>query len=289
MERYDIAIIGSGPAGVSAAITAKIRNKNIILFGRADLSSKIKKASRILNYPGLPNVTGEELVNALSEHLKSLDIPVTEKKVGSVYAMGDYFAMQADEDIVEAKSVILAAGVASNNTIKGEEEFLGRGVSCCATCDGALYRGKNIIVIGYGKSQEAEALYLSELAGQISYIPVYKQDTQLPEKVRIIRQTPDEIYGQMTVKGLKTREGNDLAADGIFVLRESLPPRQLVPGIKTIENRVEVNISMETNIPGLFACGDIAGEPYQYIKAAGQGNTAALSAVKFLSRQGGQL
>ena len=108
--RYDIAIIGTGPAGISAAITAKLRNKNIILFGNKDLSDKINKAHSIKNYTGLPNVTGEELATALKNHLNDLDIEITEKRVNAVYSMGEYFALKVGKEMIESKSLIIATG-----------------------------------------------------------------------------------------------------------------------------------------------------------------------------------
>ncbi len=138
MERADIAIIGTGPAGISAAITATIRNKKVLLLGSRDLSEKMAKAHEIRNYPGFPAVSGAELVSAFRRHLDGMGIEITEKRVAAVYAMGDYFALQAGEDMIEAKTVILAGGVVAGKPLPGEEEMLGRGVSYCATCDLSL-------------------------------------------------------------------------------------------------------------------------------------------------------
>ena len=138
--RYDIGIVGTGPAGISAAITAKIRNKNIILFGNKDLSEKMVKAHSIKNYTGLPNVTGNELANDMKKHLESLDIEITDKKVNAVYSMGKYFALQVGKEMIECSSLILATGVIQSKTLKNEDGFVGRGVSYCATCDAHFAR-----------------------------------------------------------------------------------------------------------------------------------------------------
>ena len=135
MERYDIAIIGTGPAGLEAAITAKIRNKKILLLGSRDLSLKVEKAHTIQNYLGLPNVSGTDLKAAYEAHLKALAIEITEDKINAIYAMGQYFALQGNGTNYEAQTVILATGVSTAKPYPGEEEFLGRGVSYCATCD----------------------------------------------------------------------------------------------------------------------------------------------------------
>ena len=283
MERYDIAVIGTGPGGISAAITATIRNKKVLLLGAKDLSAKIAKAHEIQNYPGFPAVKGADLAAAMQRHLDQLGIPVTEKRINSVYAMGDYFVLQSGEEMLEAAAVILATGVVQGKPLPGEEEMLGRGVSYCATCDAALYRGKPVAVIGYSPREEAEAAFLSEVCSEVLYFPVYKEETYLPSSVRVIREKVLEIEKNDEKRVVVTPE-NRYAADCVFVLREAVAPGQLVPGLVTEGAHVTVSRRMETSIPGCFACGDITGTPYQYIKAAGEGNVAALSAVSYLDQ-----
>ena len=291
MERYDIAIIGTGPAGVSAALTATNRNKRILLLGSRQMSEKVAKAHEIRNYPGLPFVKGSDLADAFREQLDRMGIAVTEKRTGAVYAMGDYFALQAGEEMLEAKAVILATGVVSAKPLPGEEELLGRGVSYCATCDAPLYRGRTAAVIGYSPREETEAAFLSEVCSRVMYFPMYPDETDLPHTVEVIREKPAAILKTETGPAVQTGEG-EYPADGIFVLREAVAPAQLVPGLETDGAHVKVNRKMETNLPGVFACGDLAGTPYQYIKAAGEGNVAAISAAAYLDRmekeKGGQ-
>ena len=283
MERYDIAIIGTGPAGVSAALTAKNRNKSILLLGSRQMSEKVAKAHEIRNYPGLPFIRGEDMAAAFRDQLDQMEIPVTEKRIGAVYAMGDYFALQAGEEMLEAKTVILATGVVSAKTLPGEEALLGRGVSYCATCDAPLYRGRTAAVIGYSPREEAEAAFLSEVCGRVTYFPMYPEETDLPEAVEVIREKPAEIRKAEGGLIVQTAEG-EYPADGVFVLREAVAPAQLVPGLETDGAHVKVNRKMETNLPGVFACGDLAGTPYQYVKAAGEGNVAAISAAMYLDK-----
>ena len=281
MERYDIAIIGTGPAGLSAAITATIRNKKVLLLGSRDLSGKLNKAHEIQNYLGFPAVKGEDLAAAFQKHIADMGISITEKRVSAVYAMGDYFALQAGEDMVEATAVILATGVVQGKPLPGEEELLGRGVSYCATCDAPLYRGKTAAVIGYSPREEAEAAFLSEVCTEVLYFPVYKEETDLPASVRVIREKVTGVENQDGKRLVRTAEGT-YTVDGVFILREAVSPGQLVPGLPTEGPHVTVNRKMEAGIPGVFACGDIVGTPYQYIKSAGEGNVAALSAVSYL-------
>ena len=284
MQRYDIIIVGTGPAGVSAAITATIRKKKILLIGSRHLSTKVEKAHEILNYPGLPAVSGEELQKALLQHLDSMDIKITEDKVTLIYPMGEYFAVQTSKDNYEASSIILATGVSAGKPLPNEEEYLGRGVSYCATCDAALYKGKSAAIVGYSAKEEEEADFMTEYAERTVYFPQYPEETHTNGKVEVIREKVTSIVPQgFKAGGLTTAEGNTYSFDGVFILRDSVSPKQLVPGLELDGNHVKVSRDLSTNIPGCFACGDIAGLPYQYIKSAGEGNVAALSAVKYLS------
>ena len=285
--RYDIAIIGTGPAGISAAITAKLRNKNIILFGNKDLSDKINKAHSIKNYTGLPNVTGEELAAALKNHLNDLDIEITEKRVNAVYSMGEYFALQVGKEMIESKTLIIATGVTASKTLKNEDEFLGRGVSYCATCDAHFCKGKDVAVIAYTKEAEEDALFLSEVCSSIKYFPLYDISNEIFDKygnIQIIKDKPIGFAGNMKAERIIC-ENSSYDAFSTLVVRNNISADKLVPGLKTDGTHIIVDLQMETNIKGLFACGDIAGKPYQYIKSAGQGNIAALSAVAYLANK----
>ena len=247
MERVDIAIIGTGPAGVSAALTATNRNKSVLLLGSREMSEKVAKAHEIRNYPGIPMVKGSDLAAAFRDHLDRAGIAITEKRVGAVYAMGDYFALQIGEEMAEARAVILATGVVQANPLPGEKELLGRGVSYCATCDAPLYRGKTAAVIGYSPREEAEAAFLSEVCSEVTYFPMYKEETALPEKVRVIREKATGIAQEDGRRVVQTEKGT-YAADGVFVLREAVAPDTLVPGLEAEGPHVRVNRKMETSL-----------------------------------------
>ena len=280
--RYEIAIIGTGPAGLEAAITALVRKKNIIVFGSEKSSLKVQKAHQINNYLGLPEISGEQMQKAFISHAVSMGVKFTDDQITGIYSMGDYFALQGAKDSYEADTVILATGVVAGKPYPGEEEFLGRGVSYCATCDGAFYKGKKTAVIGGSEKEEEEADFLTEYAEEVLYFPLYQGEVHTNDKVTVIRERPVSILGDQKVTALKTA-GNEYQVDGIFVLRDAVAPGQLVPGLETDGPHVKVKLDMSTSIPGLYAAGDIAGLPYQYIKAAGQGNVAALSAAGYLA------
>lgn len=282
-ERYDIAIIGSGPAGISAALNAKIRNKRFIIFGSKEISTKLVKAHKINNYLGFYGKSGVEIRDEFANHLKAMDIEITEEKVNSIYAMGDYFTLMVNDKMYEATSIILATGVNFGKPFKGEEEFLGKGVGYCATCDAPLYKDKVVTIIAYNKHEEAEANFIASIASKVYYIPMYKEKVEVDSSIEIVNDTLVEIVGENSVKKLVLKN-REIETDGLFILRDSISPGQLVPGLKINENHVEVDRLMRTNIEGCFAAGDIVGAPYQYIKAAGEGNIAALSAVTYLDK-----
>ena len=139
-------------------------------------------------------------------------------------------------------------------------------------------------MIGYSPAEEKEASFLNEVCAKVSYFPMYREEPDLPEGVEVIRETVTEIAQADGRRIVKTQAG-EYPADGVFILREAVAPGQLVPGLETEGPHVKVNRSMETNLPGVFACGDITGMPYQYVKAAGEGNVAAISAAAYIERK----
>lgn len=284
MERLDIAIIGTGPAGLSAAINAKIRNKSFKIFGTKELSTKLVKAHQINNYVGFPAISGKDLKENFEKHLEQMEIEITEEKINNIYNMGDYFALLANENQYEATSVVIATGVNFSRPYKGELELLGKGVGYCATCDGALYKDKVVTLVVFNKHEEAEVNFMAELASKVYLIPMYKEEVSVSDNVEIIKDTVLEVVGESQVEKVVLKNG-EIVTDGLFILRDSLPPSQLLDGLELDGNHVKVDRSMATNIPGVFAAGDIVGAPYQYIKGAGEGNIAGLSAVSYVDVQ----
>ncbi len=280
-ERFDIAIIGSGVAGLSAALNAKIRKKSFIIFGSEELSTKLVKATQIDNYLGFPSISGKDMQEHFKEHMNDMGVSITEEKITTIYNMGEYYSLMSKDNFYEATTVILATGVNFGKPLKGEEEFLGSGVGYCATCDAPLYRDKIVTIIAYNKHEEPEVDFMASIAKKVYLVPMYKEAVEVDEKVEVINDLPVEIVGDTVVRKLVLKN-REVETDGVFLLRDSTPPAQLVPGLKMNGNHVEVDRLMKTNLPGCFACGDIVGVPYQYIKAAGEGNIAALSAVQYI-------
>ena len=282
---YDAAVIGTGPAGLSAALNLKIHNKNLIWIGSKELSDKIGKAERISNYPGFPDASGEELRAAFRRHVQAAGLEITEGMVNAVYDMGDRYALSLGADFCEAKTVILATGVAPKSVLPGEAERVGRGVSYCATCDGGLYRGKTVAVVSTAARFEHEVKFLAEVAQKVWFLPAYKDPGSIAENAELVTARPTGIEGEKKPFRVTLSDGSALTADGIFILRDSISLSTLLPGLAAEDGHIAVDRRMATNLKGVFAAGDCTGRPYQYAKAAGEGNVAAHSAIAYLAGQ----
>ncbi|MGN0818249.1 MAG: NAD(P)/FAD-dependent oxidoreductase [Candidatus Coproplasma sp.] len=287
---YDCIIIGTGAAGVSAALTLKARSVNFLWLGNKNLSNKISSAERIKNYPGLSSVSGKELNQAFAAQISESGIEITQARVTGVYATGNAFSVACGSEVYEGKTVILATGVEAVKPIEGEENFLGRGVSYCATCDGFLYRGKKIAVVCTSKGLEEEVEYLASIAAEVYLVALYKQVEVSGENITLIRDMPVAITGGMRAEKLVFKD-RELPVDGVFMLKEAVAPSTLVPGLKSENGHVVCDRECVTNLDGLFAAGDCTGRPYQYAKAVGEGNVAAHSVIAYLAkikREGGE-
>lgn len=279
---YDVAIIGSGPAGISAAVNLKILGKNFIWFSSRLSSKKVERAELVKNYLGLPNVTGGELAWTFQNHYEGMNIKLNEKLVTGIYQTEGHFTLLAENENYEAKCIILCTGVQTEKPLDGEEQFLGRGVSYCATCDGFLYKDKKIGILITDKKFEHEAEYLCDLSQKAYVMPMYKGYEINSDKAEIILKNPVKVTGGMKADKVIFKDG-EISVDGLFILRGSVSPSSLVHGLQSQDGHILVNRDLSTNIKGLFAAGDCTGRPYQYAKSAGEGNVAAHSAVEYLA------
>ena len=281
---YDCIIIGTGPAGLSAALNLKTYKKSFVWFGSKNLSDKVQKAEKITNYPGFPELTGQELFSHFTDHIQSAGLDITEKTVTNVMSVGTYYMVLADNEVYEAKTLILAMGVMTAKLLKGEDELLGRGVSYCATCDGMFYKDKEIAVLCNDPKYEHEVEYLADLAAKVTYFPMFSDSQVKKENVTISKDFPLEIKGSDRVTGLVLKSGKVLEIDGIFCLRNAIAPSKLVLGLEIENGHIKVDRTQKTNLPGCFAAGDCTGRPYQYTKAVGEGNVAAHSCISYLTK-----
>ncbi len=278
----DVAIIGGGPAALSAAINCRQRNKTVTIFGRSVDSSLLYAAEKVDNYLGLPDMSGEELLNRFYAHAVKSGVVFQESRITQMLSMGEYYMINADNQFIEAKAVILATGLSKSRGIAGEAENLGKGVSYCATCDGMLYRGKSVVVVAENDEGEAEANFLADICEQVSYVPLYQPVLQLKDNVKVLQGKPKMVVSENgKVTGLEL-EQETVACDGVFFAKNSMPPDSLLYGLETDGKNIVVNRKMETNLPFVYAAGDCTGAPYQIAKAVGEGLIAALSAASAL-------
>lgn len=283
--RWDVIVVGAGPAGLSAAINVAARNKKVLVVGAVMGSNKVLKAKEMDNYLGLPKIAGPDMAQAFLDHARSFDIQFEQDHVDQIYYMDDYFALQVrkTEDFLEATSVILATGVGVSKYLKNEEKFLGNGVGYCATCDAALFKGKSVVVIGMNDESIEDTNFISEFAAQTTFVNrTGNKAPALNEGIAVLDGQPLGFEGETRAEKLILRNG-EVEADGFFIIRDARNAEQLVPGLETDGAHVPVDRNMQTNLPGMYAVGDITGTPYQVAKAVGEGLVAGLDAAKFVT------
>ena len=282
--RYDIIVLGSGPAGLSAAVAARGRNKSVLVVGNRWQDSPLARAERVDNYLGLPALTGADLMERFTRHAEESGANLVSGKVISLMAW-EGFHLTVGSELYEGSALILAPGVVRQAKYPGEMEYLGRGVSYCATCDGMLYRGRPVVVVGRSKDAPREAAYLKDLGCQVVYVSPQRPE-RLDPSIPFVQASHLEVAGEQTVTGLRA-DGALLPCSGVFILREAVAPADLLPGLETENGAVKVDRKLATNLPGVFAAGDCTGEPLQISKAVGEGLVAALSAAEYLDQRSG--
>jgi thioredoxin reductase (NADPH) len=283
IERYDVCVVGGGPAGLSAAVNARVRRKKVVVFSGESGRPSIRRSPRVDNYLGFPGVSGSELHDKFHRHIEEFKIPVIRWKVQNITPAGGFFILQCKDKLFEGRSVIVATGVTVSRFLKGEEQYIGRGVGYCATCDGPLYENKTVTVIDYTGEGVEEAYFLAGFCSRVYYLGMAGRPPEINKtNVGVVTgDKPLEITGNGTVTTLITEHGR-LKTDGVFIFRETYPPGELVRGLKMDGGSIRVNRKMETSIEGIYAAGDCTGKPYQIAKSVGEGQAAALNAVAYL-------
>ncbi len=269
---YDVLVIGGGPAGLSAALNVRARGRSVLVASNPLEENPLWRAEKVDNYLGLPGMSGPQLLTALRRHAEEAGAVFRAGKVLNAVRMGDTWYVSIGSDMENAKALVLAAGVARGKKFPGEAEFLGRGVSYCATCDGMLYRGKPVAVLGYGDTARREAEFLQSIGCSVTYFD---------------RPKHCAITGGSQVEAV-TCDGETVPAAGVFLLRPTMAPTDLFPGLAVENGYVTVDRRMATNLPGLFAAGDCTGGPLQVSKAAGEGLVAGQSAAGYAAALSGK-
>ncbi len=267
----DILIIGGGPAGASAALTARNRGRRVTVVSGLLEDIPLWKAAEVSNYPGLPKSSGREILECFHRQCLDAGAGWVTGRATSAYAAGESFGVAAGSDFYESRALILAVGMSQGKLYPGEAELLGRGVSYCATCDGMLYRDKDVAVIGLCKAAEEEAEFLRSIGCRVRYFD---------------KRRPYRIEGGDKVEALAV-DGTRYAVDGVFIFRSAVSAANLLPDLALDGegHMVTERQTMAASVPGVWACGDCTGKPYQIAKAVGEGNVAALSACEALDRR----
>ncbi|WP_326911262.1 NAD(P)/FAD-dependent oxidoreductase [Sedimentibacter sp. MB31-C6] len=277
----DIAIIGGGPAGLSAAVNALARGKNPRIFSNKE--NYLSKSERIDNHLGFYNISGKDLMKKFIDHTKSMNIEVEKNKVVNILPFDESFMVNVNGEIVEAKKVILAMGISKVKEVPGEARLLGSGVSYCATCDGMLYRNKIAVVWDQSHDAVEEANFLQSIGVNVIFISKKPKSQELNSDIQFISGTIDEIIGEIKVEGIVV-DNNTINADAVFILREVVAPTALIDGLSIENGFICVDKNMETNIKGVYAAGDITGKPLQISKAVSEGLIAAQHAAQEIDK-----
>lgn len=283
--QYDIAVIGGGPAGVSAAITASSKGRSVILFEAHGFSPRLRSVAKITDYMGLPDLSGTELMDIFVKHLKQMDVDIIEEKIISLREVGEGFILGTPHEEYSASAVVLATGISRSTLFPGEKEFLGRGVSYCAFVDGAKYKNKRVAAVATVPDAMEEIEYLADQCEHVFFFPRYQGFVPPKKKnISVVLDTPTEITGTDKVTGI--RAGEDFySVQAAFVFRATDPLNSFLPGLEIRGRSIYVDDQAQTNIEGVFAGGDCTGQPWQINRAAGQGQKAGLSAIRYLARR----
>ena len=295
MKKNDIIIIGSGIAGITAAIYLKRANADFVLLEGNMAGGMLNQLKSIENFPAMPNTSGSDILIALMDQLKFNNVPVIYGNVQTILKEKEGFEVITDVESYEAKAVIVATGVnTKNNSIRGEEKFSGQGVSYCATCDGNFFKGANVAVIGNNNICLEEGIYLANLVNKLYFIcpdeelsgdPKLISTIQSHRNVEFIYSTNvDEIVGDdFGVTGIKIKD-KVINVSGVFPYIGKKSTSQVLNNLKPEKVGIflKVDQDMKTNIPGLFAAGDIVSKKLkQLVTAAGDGAIAATNADNY--------
>ncbi|HEX9051572.1 MAG TPA: thioredoxin-disulfide reductase [Anaeromyxobacter sp.] len=303
-ERYDVIIVGAGPAGLAAAIYAARARLKTLVVDESVPGGQVKTTHKVSNYPGFPeDVSGKELAGAFAAQAQRFGARIAKAIEITEHALGGpekKLVLDEDEEVV-APAVIVATGAKPRELgLPGESKFKGRGISYCATCDGAYFDGKDIHVIGGGNSAVEESLFLTQFARTVTIVhqfdefqaePASVQEALANPKIRVLlSHEPRGFYGEtalerLEVEDLKAKQRKTLQTDGVFVFVGMTPRTDLIKDVVTLAKGgyVETSDAMETNVPGLFVAGDARVKRFRQITTAvADGTIAALAAQRYV-------
>ncbi|ADC49130.1 thioredoxin reductase (TDOR) [Alkalihalophilus pseudofirmus OF4] len=299
---YDVIIAGAGPAGMTAAVYTSRANLSTIMLERGVPGGQMANTEDVENYPGFDHILGPELSTKMFEHAKKFGAEYGYGDVKEIIDEGNYKIVKAGSKEYKARSVIVATGAEYKKLgIPGEKELSGRGVSYCAVCDGAFFKGKELVVVGGGDSAVEEAVYLTRFASKVTVI--HRRDQLRAQKIlqdrafnndkiefvwnHVVNEINEEggKVGSVTIENTETGETKEFKTDGVFIYIGMLPLNASVKnlGILNEEGYVVTNEEMETKVPGIYAAGDIREKSLrQIVTATGDGSLAAQNVQHYL-------
>lgn len=299
---YDVIIVGGGPAGLSAGIYAVRRGLSTLVIEKAFMGGQLSTAPEISNYAGFASITGLDLAAKMEEHARVAGVEFVSAEVLRVEVDGDVKKVSVEDNVYSAKACILATGVSHRHLdVPGEEKYVGKGISYCVTCDGPLFKGKKVAVIGGGNHACGDAAYLADMASKVYLI--HRRDAFRAEECRvkhvlekgvefIMDTVVEEFSGKDLLEGVKLRnvktgEEKNLGVDGVFISIGVVPLHALAGdiGVKVDEKGfIQVDENQMTNVPGVYAAGDVTGGVLQVATAIGEGCIAALSTYEYIKK-----
>jgi thioredoxin-disulfide reductase len=303
---YDLIIIGLGPAGITAGIYAQRQNLNCLIIGKSFGGQMASKAVDIENYPGFDKISGLELIEKMVEHLKKREIAFSERGVVAISKSEMFEVLSDSGEKFLSRTVIMATGAEPRHLgVENENEFIGKGVSYCTTCDGPLFRNKDVAIIGGGDAGFEAARFFSRYANKVYLVEKGSKFMASAENQDIVRGFYPKVetflnaeilkvFGDKFVTGIQYRDLQDgeskmLEVSGVFVQIGYVPATDLVKDLVDLNEKKEIivnNDNMQTRTEGLFAAGDVvSGRVKQIIVACSDGAKAAISAYKYLNNK----
>lgn len=297
---YDVIITGGGPAGLAAAIYAGRRSLKTLVLTR-DIGGQSAKTFDIENYPGITHTTGPALAKTMKEQAESFGAEIKFEEVKKIKQNNGNFSIETISGSYEAKTIIIASGKKPQELgVKGEEEFKGRGVTYCATCDAPFFRNKTVVVVGGGNSALDAAILCSEIAKKVYIVhrSVFSGEQVMIDKVKesknieiVLEDEIELIEGDQVVTSVKLKSGKEIETNGVIVEVGYTIDSSLFSNLVKINEKKQIvtDLSQNTSVPGIFAAGDLTEAPYkQIVIAAGEGAKAALSAYDYIMKQEGK-
>ena len=281
----DMLIIGGGPAGLSAAINVVARGGRATVISQPMEQNPLWKAARVDNYSGMVGVSGADMLKTMRQEAEDAGVTfVTGRATAAMYFDGAY-AVTVGQEMLQGKALLLAIGAGATAPLPHEEEFLGRGVSYCATCDGRLYRARRVVVTGNAGDLAEEAAFLQSVGAEVTVV-TRRPVSGLPAHIPQTKAAAIELWIENdTLRGVLA-DGEPILADGVFLLRQVTIPTALLAGLETDGKFILVDRHQRTNLPACYAAGDCTGHPLQIAKAVGEGLIAAQHAMQTLQQKG---